>query len=146
MDMSKSTGHEVLRAIERSSNAISRHLAARMRDEGLTESEAHVLFHVVEIGPKVLAGIPDLNRAFGMRPSTLTSVLDRLKARNLIKRRVNPGDRRSWLIDVTPAGRKKAARVAAIFDAIENSTVKAAGRADLAGFRAVIAALEDACR
>jgi MarR family transcriptional regulator, organic hydroperoxide resistance regulator len=139
-------GHEVLRALERSGQAISRHLALQLRDKDLTEAEAHVLFHVAEIGPETLAGIPDLNRAFGMRPSTLTSVLDRLQARELIDRRANPADRRSWLIDLTAAGREKAAEVAAVFSGIERSTARAVRKADMAGFRAVIAAVEDACR
>jgi DNA-binding MarR family transcriptional regulator len=138
--------HEVLRALERSGQAISRHLAARLRDKDLTEAEAHVLFHIAEIGPETLAGIPDLNRAFGMRPSTLTSVLDRLQARDMIDRRANPADRRSWLIDLTAAGRAKAAEVAAIFNAIESLTAKAVSKREMAGFLAVIAAVEEACR
>jgi DNA-binding MarR family transcriptional regulator len=138
--------HEVLRALERSGQAISRHLAFRLRDKELTEAEAHVLFHIAEIGREALAGIPDLNRAFGMRPSTLTSVLDRLQLRKLIDRRANPADRRSWLIDLTSAGRAKAAEVATIFNDIESSTARAVSKKDMAGFLRVIAAVEDACR
>jgi MarR family transcriptional regulator, organic hydroperoxide resistance regulator len=143
--MKDQTPHSLLRALELAGHAADRHLSRKLAEIDLTEAEGHVIFHLVEIGPERLAGIPDLNRAFGMRPSTLTSVLDRLEKRRLITRRPNPGDRRSFLIGVTREGRRAAARVAAIFEELERSAWSAVTSRDLAGFHIVMTALRDAC-
>jgi DNA-binding MarR family transcriptional regulator len=63
--------------------------------------------------------VRDLVGATGQRPSTLTGVLDRLERRGLVTRTPNPHDRRSILVELTPAGRAAAARVAAAFAAVE---------------------------
>jgi DNA-binding MarR family transcriptional regulator len=137
--------HGLLRALELVGHAADRHLSRKLAEIDLTEAEGHVIFHLVEIGPEKLAGIPDLNRAFGMRPSTLTSVLDRLEKRRMITRKPNPGDRRSFLIHVTRPGRLAAARVAATFDELERAASSAVTARDLAGFHKVMTALRDAC-
>jgi DNA-binding MarR family transcriptional regulator len=143
--MSEDTTHGLLRALELAGHAVDRHLSRKLAEVDLTEAEGHVIFHLVEIGPERLAGIPDLNRAFGMRPSTLTSVLDRLEKRRMITRRTNPADRRSFLISVTRSGGRAAAKVAAMFAEIERSASASATARDLAGFHMVITALRDAC-
>lgn len=137
--------HGLLRALELAGHAVDGHLSRKLAEIDLTEAEGHVIFHLVEVGPERLAGIPDLNRAFGMRPSTLTSVLDRLEKRRMITRKPNPGDRRSFLIGVTRAGRVAAAKVAAIFGELERSASSAVTARDLAGFHKVMTALRDAC-
>jgi DNA-binding MarR family transcriptional regulator len=143
--MSDDTPHSLLRALELAGHAVGRHLSRKLAEIDLTEAEGHVVFHLVEVGPEKLAGIADLNRAFGMRPSTLTSVLDRLEKRSMITRRPNPGDRRSFLIGVTRAGRLAAASVAAIFEELERSASGSVTARDLAGFHKVMTALRDAC-
>jgi DNA-binding MarR family transcriptional regulator len=135
----------LLRALELAGHAVDRHLSRKLAGIDLTEAEGHVIFHLVEIGPERLAGIPDLNLAFGMRPSTLTSVLDRLEKRRMITRKPNPDDRRSFLIGVTRVGRLAAARVAAMFEELEQSASSAVAERDLAGFHKVVTALRDAC-
>jgi MarR family transcriptional regulator, organic hydroperoxide resistance regulator len=135
----------LLHTLERASQAVSRLLARKLAELDLTEAEGHVIFHIVEIGPEQLAGIPDLNRAFGMRPSTLTAVLDRLERRGLIRRRVNPKDRRSSLLIPTSAGLDAAREVAGVFDAIEARALGTVSEEDLAGFAALITAIERAC-
>ena len=135
----------LLRALELAGHAVDRRLSRKLAEIDLTEAEGHVIFHLVEVGPERLAGIPDLNRAFGMRPSTLTSVLDRLEKRRMITRKPNPGDRRSFLIGVTRSGRAAAARVRALFEELEGSAAASVTARDLAGFHKVIAALRESC-
>jgi MarR family transcriptional regulator, organic hydroperoxide resistance regulator len=143
--MDESKPAHLLHTLERASQAVSRLLARKLSEFDLTEAEGHVIFHIVEIGPDQLAGIPDLNRAFGMRPSTLTAVLDRLERRGLIERKVNPNDRRSSLLVPTPAGTDAAGEVAGVFDAIEARALSAVSEVQLAGFAAVMTAIERAC-
>jgi len=62
--------------------------------------------------------VRDLVAATGQRPSTLTGVLDRLERRDMVARAPNPQDRRSVLVELTPAGQVAADRVAAAFAAV----------------------------
>jgi MarR family transcriptional regulator, organic hydroperoxide resistance regulator len=87
-----------------------------LSDLGLSAAETNAL--------ACFAGAParpvrELVAATGQRPSTLTGVLDRLERRGLVARRPNPADRRSVLVELTPAGNAAAERVAAAFAHVE---------------------------
>ncbi len=47
---------------------------------------------------------PSLVRRFGMLPSTLTRIVDRLVAKGLVRRGSDPKDRRVVYLETTPAG------------------------------------------
>jgi DNA-binding MarR family transcriptional regulator len=64
-----------------------------------------------------------LHARFGHRRSTLTSVLDHLEQRALIERRTDPGDRRSFIVAPTRAGRTTAATVHRALSAIEDAAL-----------------------
>jgi DNA-binding MarR family transcriptional regulator len=104
----------------------------------LTQAEAHILCHLHEFGDSTVA---DLHRAFAHKRSTLTSVLDRLEARGLIKRSSSAKDRRSFVISLTAAGKKKAARIHHHLESLELA-VSNKDRARLAAFQQVIGELE----
>ena len=67
----------------------------------LTQGEAHVLAHLAEHGDST---INDIHRAFGHRRSTLTSIIDRLERSALVRRQMNPADRRTLMVCATPHG------------------------------------------
>jgi DNA-binding MarR family transcriptional regulator len=79
--------------------------------------------------------VRELVAATGQRPSTLTGVLDRLERRGLVTRAANPADRRSVVVELTPAGCSAAERVAAAFAAVE-------ARLPAADVRRVLSALD----
>lgn len=110
---------------------------------GVTQGEAHVLAHLAEGGP---CAIGALHEAFAHRRSTLTSILDRLETRRLVRRELHPGDRRSFLVRPTPGGRALARRVHDTLHALEREAVRRVTAAELAGFAAVVAALEAAAQ
>lgn len=129
----------LLRAVEKSCQLVSRHLAERVRELGITEAEAHLLAHMVgRPSPTVL----DLEQALRMRRSTMTSVLDRLEARGLVRRTVNAADRRSFVVSLTAEGTRTAAAVRALWASIERTLRAAVSSDDVAGFLAVAAAVE----
>jgi DNA-binding MarR family transcriptional regulator len=72
---------------------------------GVTQAECHVMAHLVEKGASTVA---ELHRALAHRRSTLTSVLDRLEDRGFVRRSAAREDRRTFLVELTPAGRKAA--------------------------------------
>lgn len=108
-------GLALIPEIHRATHAIGLALAANP-DLDVTQAEAHVLAHLHESGD---ARISELHTRFGHRRSTLTSVLDRLEQRALVRRTTDPGDRRSFVVTLTRAGRGAAAAVHRALAAIE---------------------------
>jgi MarR family transcriptional regulator, organic hydroperoxide resistance regulator len=106
----------------------------------LGPSEINVLACLAAASP-LPAGL--LGTATGTKPSTLTSVLDRLAGRGFTTREVDLADRRSFLVSLTPAGQLAAGHVS---DAIRDLERQALGQVtgdQQAGFRAVIQALSE---
>ena len=130
---------DLLRAIEACCRLSSKVTSSRLRAVGLTDLEAHVVHH--------LAGHParpvlDLERAFHMRRSTLTSALDRLERAGFVRREANPADRRSFLVSLTTQGEGSAARIRRIWTDLEAAIRESIDERDVEGLRAVAAALE----
>ena len=98
---------------------------------GLTQAEAHILCHLHEFGD---SAISDLHRAFAHKRSTLTSVLDRLDAGGLVTREPSRSDRRSFVIGLTGPGRKKAAAIHRLLEALEAGALRGADRIALETF------------
>lgn len=48
----------------------------------------------------------DLSRRLGLDPTIVVGLIDSLEARKLVRRERDPADRRRYLLELTPAGRK----------------------------------------
>lgn len=112
---------------------------ARQQDGALSQAEAHALSHLAAAGGACT--LLDLHRSFGHKRSTLTSVLDRLETRGLLRRDTNPDDRRSVLLRLTAAGRRPADEMFAALAALERRVRAGLKKRDLDGFLAVLEAL-----
>lgn len=113
-------------------------------EERLTEfatAEGHLLSYLMPYGP---CPVSELVRVFGLKHSTMTSILDRLEEQGLIERTANPDDGRSLLVGLTKKGQKASARVDALVKELESSIDSRVTRADLAGFQKVMEAVEKA--
>lgn len=119
---------EIVAPLERAVHAVG----LRM---GTNQAEAHVLARLAR-GPATLA---ELHHRFGHKRSTLTAVVDRLEAKRLVRRRPNPGDRRSVVVALTAVGRPAARRARRTVTALEREVAKACSPEDLAGFARVVA-------
>jgi MarR family transcriptional regulator, organic hydroperoxide resistance regulator len=97
--------HSALLALQRASHATLQLLAAELVDLDLTASEINALANLADGQGRTVS---QLGAAVGARPTTLTSVLDRLERRGHITRRTRPADRRSVLIELSPSGRAAA--------------------------------------
>jgi DNA-binding MarR family transcriptional regulator len=69
--------------------------------QGLTPLQLHIL-KLVEERPNLLLG--EIRRTFGIPQSTLTSAVDRLEFRGLVRRVINPRDLRSFGLELTEEG------------------------------------------
>jgi DNA-binding MarR family transcriptional regulator len=87
-----------------------------------------------------------LATATATRPSTLTSLLDRLTRRGYIMRQSDPADRRSFVVVLTPDGLAAARRAAEAIAALERQALATVTPAQRAGFHALIDALTEVSR
>ena len=74
----------------------------RYGDRSFTEHEIIVTMALHVVGPTRPS---ELSRGLSVEKATMTSVLRRLRALQIIERRDIPGDERSYLVALAPAGR-----------------------------------------
>jgi DNA-binding MarR family transcriptional regulator len=129
---------ELIFSIHRATHRVGLYIQRHAPD--LTQAEAHILCHLHEFGDSTVS---ELHRAFAHKRSTLTSVLDRLDARGLITRESSQKDRRSFVVKLTAAGKKKAAKIHRQLEALEAGVLRAKDRRAVEAFGQVIRGLEE---
>ncbi|MDF1555719.1 MAG: MarR family transcriptional regulator [Deferrisomatales bacterium] len=90
--------------LTRAAESVGARAHATLKDRGLTVSQFGVLealYHLGSLCQKELAG--KLLKSGG----NLTTVVDNLESRGLVKRQRRPGDRRFVIVQLTPAGRER---------------------------------------
>ena len=130
---------ELLSPLHRAIRQITLHLEQPMAELQIRTGEGHLLTYSTRYGP---SPVGELVRIFGWKRSTLSSVLDRLEDRGLLRRSANPHDRRSLLVELTAAGHTLASRVHEPVDALEDLIRQRVSEGDLAGFRNVMGAID----
>lgn len=101
--------------LQRATHVTLQVLGTELADLGLTASELNVLANLADGQPRTVS---EIGVAAGVRPTTLTGVLDRLADKELLTRAARSGDRRAVEISLTAAGARSAARVAEAFKAV----------------------------
>ena len=130
-----------LSPIHKSTRQIAGYFERELEGTGIAGQEGHLLSYLRSYAP---CPVGELVTVFGLRGSTVTSVLDRLEERGFIARRDNPEDRRSFLLDLTAEGRRLADSVQGFVDRLEAGIQRRISVADEAGFKAVMAAIAEA--
>src|SRR5712691_9047867 len=127
-----------LSPIHKAGRQIGVYFERELADTGLAPQEGHLLSYLRSYAP---CPVGELVTVFGLRGSTATSVLDRLEERGLIARRDNPGDRRSFLLDLTPEGRRLAEQVQRCVEKLEAAIGRRISEGEENGFKAVVSAI-----
>ncbi|MEV0286066.1 MULTISPECIES: MarR family transcriptional regulator [unclassified Kribbella] len=94
--------------LQRATHVTLQVLGTELADLGLTASETNVLANLADGRGRT---VTELGAAAGVRPTTLTGVLDRLEQKGQIRRAPRPGDRRAVEISLTRVGVESAGRV-----------------------------------
>ena len=128
-----------LSPLHRATRQIGLWFEPRLAD--LAGTEGHMLSYLVPYGP---CTVTELVRVFGVKHSTMTSMLDRLEERGFVERKDNPEDRRSWLVALTRKGRGAAARVNVLVEELESAIGSRVTKRDLEGFQRVMEAIGEA--
>ena len=134
---------DFLSPLHKASRQISVYLETHTREVGVSPAEGHVLTYLRSYAP---APIGDLVRVFGLKQSTLTSMLDRLQDSGFVRRETNPADRRSFLVQLSEEGRVLADRLNRCLLALEDEIRQHLKPRDMEGFRAVMSAVEEVTR
>ena len=127
-------------ALERATHTLALWIEREFRDVGLSQAEAHVLAYLAR---RPAATINDLHTSFGHKRSTLTSILDRLEARDWVRRARHSTSRRLVALELTEAGVAIGERVRGALQTIEERVRTRAGSAAIAAFLEVIYAFEE---
>ncbi|MFI9723053.1 MarR family winged helix-turn-helix transcriptional regulator [Streptomyces sp. NPDC052396] len=129
-----------LLALQRATHATLQLIAAELAGLELTASETNALANLADGRARTVS---ELGTGTGTRPTTLTGVLDRLERRGHITRGTRVGDRRSVLIELTPAGRRAAETIRQTLTALEKRALSGLSATEVAGFHAVLRALTE---
>ncbi|CAM5657557.1 hypothetical protein GCM10010222_14280 [Streptomyces tanashiensis] len=129
-----------LLALQRATHATLQVLAARLVDMDLTASEINALANLADGRGRTVS---ELGAAVGTRPTTLTSVLDRLERRGHITRGTRPGDRRAVLIELTASGQLTATTIRQTIADLERRALDGLSADAIAGLRAGLEALTE---
>jgi DNA-binding MarR family transcriptional regulator len=138
----KEPGSAVL-ALHRATHATLHTLTTRLADLGLPAADINVLANLADGSGQTVGA---LATATATKPSTLTSLLDRLTRRGCLVRQGDPADRRSFVVVLTPDGLAAAKRAAEAIAGLERHALATVTPAQLAGFYAVIDALTEGSR
>jgi DNA-binding MarR family transcriptional regulator len=125
--------------IHRATHRIGLYLAD-LRDDGLSQGEAHILALLATSAPATIA---ELHRGLAHKRSTLTSILDRLADHGFITREVGAQDRRTFVITPTAKGVRMAKRVHRHLADLEEAVGRRVTADDVKGFMKVVSAVED---
>jgi len=132
----------VVLALQRATHHTMHALSAALADLNLSAAEINALANLGEGGT---LNVGQLSERTGTRASTLTGLLDRLENRGYLARELDPADRRSFRLPLTETGQAAAARVLATIAALERDALSRLDATQLAGYHAVVAALQEAC-
>ena len=133
-----SLNEPALLALQRAAHVTLHALSRELTSLGLTAAEINALANLADGQARTVS---ELGAATGTRPTTVTSVLDRLERRGHITRGPRPGDRRAVLIELTGTGRQAAATIGQTMAGLEQRALAGLDAGALAGFHAVLQAL-----
>lgn len=135
------TDPPALLALQRATHATLHVLATRLVDLDLTPAEINALANLADGQGRTVS---ELGAVMGIRPTTLTGVLDRLERRVHITRGNRPGDRRAVLIELTPSGREAADTICQAMTSLEDQAFRDLPTEDVTVFHRVLHALTEA--
>ncbi|GAA0588944.1 hypothetical protein GCM10010172_87410 [Paractinoplanes ferrugineus] len=127
-----------LLALQRATHATLQVLAAELVDLDLTSSEINAMANLADGRGRTVS---ELGKAVGVRPTTLTSVLDRLERRGHITRGNRPGDRRVVVVELTSTGRTAATAIREAIARLEHRALSSLPVGDIAVLRQALEAL-----
>jgi len=114
-----------------------------LKPEGLTLAESLMLAAIFLEKKRVRPS--ELARTFDTTRGNVSHAVSALEAKRLIRRRIDPEDARGFLLELEPAGKRRAARVAAILDRMQSHFEAEIGPTKLDAMLRQLRAVERLC-
>ncbi|MFI6362200.1 MarR family winged helix-turn-helix transcriptional regulator [Nocardia sp. NPDC050630] len=130
----------VLLELQRATHATLQVLTSELADSKLNPSEINALANLADGRSRTVS---ELAAEVGSRPTTLTSVLDRLERRGHIDRVTKAGDRRVVLVELTTSGHTVARAIRRRIADLERRAFTGLPEGTIAGLRAGLRALAE---
>lgn len=118
---------------------LSRRFSALARGAGLTQSQLSALGVIARQGPIRLSDLAEIE---SMNPTMVSRIVAALDDAGLVRRRTDPEDRRSGLLEVTAAGRRTHDRLRAERGRALTRGLETLDAGDAAAIEAALPALE----
>lgn len=117
--------------------AVRAHISGEFLKEGIkvTLPQATVLFLLQERDGRMLS---EIGQVIGVDNSAVTGLADRLEKAGYVTREPNPGDRRAWLLHITPQGRDEAQKASGVVRRVNAEAKEAFSEQDIEGFKRVL--------
>ena len=125
----------VVLALQRAAHVTVQRLQSDLVNLDLGPAETNALANLSDGAGRTVS---QLAKASGTRPTTLTSVLDRLERRGLITRTNRADDRRSVLIELTPSGVEVTTEIMRAIAQLDRRLLRGASRESATGIRTVL--------
>ncbi len=122
--------------LNRASARGRRLVADALAQDGMRMPHHAVLSAVADLGPVAQA---ELGRTTGFDPKDMVGLLNDLQAQDLVTRAPDPSDRRKNAITITPAGRRRLARLAKLGEEANETLLAALSPAERELFLALLA-------
>jgi MarR family transcriptional repressor of emrRAB len=132
-----------LLALQRATHSTLQVLSRRLAALDLTAAEMNALAALADGRERTVS---ELGAAVGSRPTTLTSVLDRLERRGHLARGARPGNRRVVVLHLSDSGRAAAATVRRAMTELETEALRGLPAETVAAFHTVLRALSEVPR
>jgi MarR family transcriptional regulator, organic hydroperoxide resistance regulator len=132
----------VILALQRTTHRTLHALATALAGLNLSAAEINVLANLADGRAR---SVGQLSAETGTKATTLTGVLDRLERHGYLVRQTDPADRRSFRLTLTEAGESASAEVRAAVADLERTALTTLSPDQVAGFHAVVTALQEAC-
>lgn len=129
---------QFLNTIHKVSREVARYLEEQGLPGNLNATEGHIIAYLAVYSPLTVGR---LNNVFGLRASTLTSILNRLEEKRLVIRKVHPRDHRSQLLDLTREGAIIAEQMHSLFEVVEARIISFTSEQEVEGFQEVMQAI-----
>jgi MarR family transcriptional regulator, organic hydroperoxide resistance regulator len=128
-------------ALQRATHHTLHALGGTLADLNLTAAEINALANLAQRGA---LSVSQLSAETGTKASTLTGVLDRLERRGYLTRELDAADRRSFRLVLTEQGAIAGDEVRTAIADLEDRALAGLPAAQIAGYHAVITALQEA--
>jgi MarR family transcriptional regulator, organic hydroperoxide resistance regulator len=130
----------ILLALQRATHVSLDALATELAELGVPASELNVL---ANLGDGDGRTVSQLIADVGSRPTTMTTILDRLETRGWLARNPHPSDRRSFVVELTPEGRRIARTVRRGVARVEARALAGLSPTRLAALRGALASIAE---